>query len=284
MKNSLIISLVSNIIVAALKLIGGLIFGLSSLLADGIHTSTDVITNIISIISTKLTKKRKNKKYPLGFGMLEYIFNVGIGLLITLIGVFILFRSFHISTTIPNLKVLWILAISFIIKGISIYLLRIQGEKENNKVLLLLSEESKADLYSTIMVFFITICLQWKEQVPLLGYLDNIGGFLISLLIFKTAFVILKDNLNHLIGINELDETKYTKTKEIVESYEGVKLENVEFISYGSYYFVDIDILMDENTTLKKITKIESNIRNKLRLSNMKVKYVNINTKSNEKK
>ncbi|MGM9834512.1 MAG: cation diffusion facilitator family transporter [Bacilli bacterium] len=284
MQNSLIISLISNTIIATLKLIGGLIFGLSSLLADGIHTSTDVITNIISIISSKLTKKRKNKKYPLGFGMLEYIFNVGIGLLITLIGVFLLFRSFHISTIIPSLKVLWILAISFILKGISIYLLNKQGNKEQNKVLIMLAEESKADLYSTIMVFFITIFLQWQNQIPLLRYLDNIGGFLISLLIFKTAFVIIKDNLNHLIGINELDKTKYEKTKEIVESFPNVKLENVEFISYGSYYFVDIDILMNENTTLKKVTKIESSIRNRLKLSNMKVKYVNINTMPNEKK
>lgn len=140
-EKSLIVSLIINFIISVTKFLGGLIFNLSSLFADGIHTTSDFISNIISIISFKLSKKRKNKKYPFGFGMIEYMFNVLVGIIVLIVGISILTRSFHINNTIPNLKVLYIMIICLILKCISISYLKKQGKNENNKVLLLQAEE-----------------------------------------------------------------------------------------------------------------------------------------------
>lgn len=277
-EKSLLISLLINFIIAITKFTGGLIFNLSSLFADGIHTTSDFVSNVISIISFKLSKKRKNKKYPFGFGMIEYIFNVLVGLIVLLVGVFILIRSFHINNTIPSLRVLYIIGISLILKYISITYLKKQGIYENNKVLLLQAEEGKMDLYSTIMVFLITIILQFSNKLPFLKYIDNIGSFIISILIFKTSFHILKENLSHLLGVNELDEEKYNLVKRIVNEYQDVKLNDVKFISYGHYYLVDIELIMNPNIPLKKVIRIENGIKRKIQ-NRISTKYINIDTK-----
>lgn len=277
-EKSLIVSLIINFIIAITKFLSGLIFNLSSLFADGIHTTSDFISNIISIISFKLSKKRKNKKYPFGFGMIEYMFNVLVGLIVLLVGIFILFRSFHINNTIPNLKVLYIMIICLILKFISISYLKKQGKNENNKVLLLQAEEGKMDLYSSIMVAFIIIILQFSDEFEYLKYVDNIGSFIISILILKTSLHILKENILHLLGINELDEEKYVLVKKIINTYKDVTLDDVKFISYGHYYLVDIELIMKPNIPLKKVIRIENGIKRKL-MNRISAKYININTK-----
>lgn len=134
------------------------------------------------------------------------------------------------------------------------------------------------DLYSSIMVTFIIIILQFSDEFEYLKYVDNIGSFIISILIFKTSFHILKENILHLLGINELDEEKYDLVKKIISTYKDVTLDDVKFISYGHYYLVDIELIMNPNIPLKKVIRIENGIKRRL-MNRISTKYININTK-----
>lgn len=63
----LIYSMVNNLIIAAMKIVGGVIFGLSSLFADGLHTISDFITDIILMVGVKISNKKATKHHPFGF-------------------------------------------------------------------------------------------------------------------------------------------------------------------------------------------------------------------------
>ena len=65
-----IITMFFNLIIATIKLLTGIIFGFSSLMADSLQSYTDFITDIISMIASKVGKKRANKKYTFGYGMI----------------------------------------------------------------------------------------------------------------------------------------------------------------------------------------------------------------------
>ena len=67
----LIYSMINNLIISIAKIAGGLILGLSSLLADGLHTFCDFATDIICMIGTKISKHRPTKKYPFGRTFLQ---------------------------------------------------------------------------------------------------------------------------------------------------------------------------------------------------------------------
>jgi len=283
MKNkSIIVSLVINLVISILKFISGFIFNVSSLFADGIYTLIDFLTNLFSIISDNIAKKRKTKKHPLGYGMIQYILRFVIGFITFLVGIYIFVRSFHVIDSIPSINVIYIIALSFILKFISIFYLRKEGLKENNKNLLFQANSAKTDLYSTLMVFFIILVLQFGNLNENIKYIDNIGSFIISFMIFKTAFIIIKDSFYYLVGSNDIDDIKYNKVYKIINNYKNIELKNVEFISYGPYYLVDIDLYMDPNTTLRKVTKIEKEIIRKLKVLNLNIKLVNINTEAKE--
>ena len=81
----LIYSMINNLVISTLKIIGGFILGLSSLLADGLHTFCDFITDIICIVGAKLAKRRPTKRHPFGYGKFEYLTNQFIGVILFLL-------------------------------------------------------------------------------------------------------------------------------------------------------------------------------------------------------
>ena len=63
----LIFSMVSNFIIAVFKIIGGYVFRFSSLFADGLQTFSDFVTDIVSFLGAKFSKKQPTKSHPFGF-------------------------------------------------------------------------------------------------------------------------------------------------------------------------------------------------------------------------
>ena len=61
----LIYSMINNLVIASIKVFGGLFYGLGSLLADGLHTFSDFITDIVCLIGSKISKKKPTKYHPI---------------------------------------------------------------------------------------------------------------------------------------------------------------------------------------------------------------------------
>ena len=58
---TLIYSMVNNLVISLLKIVGGLTMNLGSLVADGMHTFSDFITDIVCLIGSKISKKKPTK-------------------------------------------------------------------------------------------------------------------------------------------------------------------------------------------------------------------------------
>ena len=100
----IIITTILNLIVAILKLISGLTFSFSTLIADSIQSFIDFITDITSLVANKIGKRRANKTYPFGYGQIYYVANLFTGFLLFLIGIFILYQFFFFEGEFtPNL-------------------------------------------------------------------------------------------------------------------------------------------------------------------------------------
>ena len=83
-----------NLIVAIIKLVTGLVFSFSTLIADSVQSFMDVITDITSLIANKIGKRRANKTFPFGYGQVYSVANLFTGALLFLIGIFILYQFF----------------------------------------------------------------------------------------------------------------------------------------------------------------------------------------------
>ena len=274
---TLIYSMINNLIIAIIKVVGGLFFHLGSLLADGMHTFSDFITDIVCLIGAKISKKKPTKYHPFGFGKVEYLTNLFVGIVLLLLGLYIIIGSFGKELVIPPLSILWLLSIVFVLKVIAIFIMHRMGEKINSQLLITSVKESKADLYSTIGVAIITILLQFTNQLPILKYADIIGSILIGLIVLKTSFNVIIDNSMSLIGEVEEDVDVINNVKKTIMSIDGIIKEKSILIKYGAYYRLQLSVELDPQLSLKQVTKLEEKIRKTIvKNKALNIKYVTI--------
>ena len=281
----LIYSMINNLIIAITKIFGGLFYNLSSLFADGLHTFCDFVTDIICLIGTKIAKKRPTKYHPFGFGKVEYLTNLFIGIILFALGLYIIIHGFGKKAIIPPTSILWLLLIALVLKIIAIIIMHKIGNKINSQILITSVSESKADLYSSIAVIVITILLQFSDKFPILKHIDLIGSILIGLLVLKTAFDIIKENSLCLIGKVEENKEEIKKVEDFISDINGVKDQEIKLIKYGSYYKLQLTLELDSKLTLRQVTNLERKIKKQvIRHRSLKIKHITIYVTNNIEK
>lgn len=284
-RKSLIYSMINNLIISIAKVLGGIFFNLSSLFADGMHTFADFITDIFALIGAKISKKRPTKIHPFGFGRTEYITNLMIGVIIIILGVYILIGSFEKEPVIPSLMVIILLVILSIMKIVAIIYLNKCGKKLNSSILLTASKESMTDVYSTIGVIIIVIIMQFSNQIPVLEYADLVGSILIAILVIKTGIPIIRQNVLNLIGEVDIEESHVSLVKDILDNFKQIDKSHIQLIKYGSYYKIHLTLELNPKLTLMKINKLEKEIIKSLKkIKQVKIKYINIDVVPSLKK
>lgn len=273
----LIFSMFSNLVISVFKIVGGILFQFSSLLADGLQTFSDFITDIVSFLGAKFSKKRPTKSHPFGFGKVEYLTNLFVGVLLLLLSIFIIINGIFSTWHIPDISVLWFLLICFVIKLVVIFFLYYVGKKINSQLLITSFSESKMDLYSSFGVIIAIILLQFSRDVYIFRYIDLIVGVIIGLLVFKTALEILIENSMNLIGKVEVDSKLSKEIEEFLLNIPGVEKVKLFLIRYGKYYKLQLIVEMDSRLTLRQVTNLEEKIKKLLvRHRNFHVKYPTI--------
>ena len=273
----IIYSMINYLIISSLKIVGGLLLGLSSLMADGLHTFVDFITDIISIIGIKFSKKKPTKHHPFGYGKIEYLTNLYIGVILFLLGTFIIVHGLISKTVIPPISLLGVLLVALGLKLAAILTMHIVGEKIHSQLLITSTEESKTDLYSSIGVLFITIILQFANKYEFLTYLNVIGTVLIGLYVIKTAIEIMAHNSMSLIGETIEDEETINKINKYLKEFKDIEDTRIRLIKYGSYYKLELGLDVTDNMSLRRITILENKVRKGIiRHRSLKVKYVSI--------
>lgn len=281
----LIYSMLNNLIIAIIKILGGAFYGLGSLFADGMHTFSDFVTDIVCLVGAKISKKKPTKYHPFGFGKVEYLTNLFVGIVLFDLSLYIMISSFFKKTVIPPISILWLILIAFTLKLIAILVMHKVGEKIHSQLLITSVKESMADLYSSIGVAIITIVLQFSNKYPILDYADLLGSLLIGVLVLKTSLEIMIDNSLSLIGEVEKNQEEYEKINELLDSNKRIKDYKYELIKYGSYYKLQLTLELDSKLSLRQVTNLETKLRKEIiRQRKLKVKYVTIYVTNDLKK
>ena len=267
-------SMINNLLIAIIKVVGGLFFHLGSLFADGLHTFSDFITDIVSMVGARITKKRPTKIHPAGFGQVEYLTNIFVGFLLFMLALFIIISAFFKESIIPPLTVLYLLAVTFILKFIAILVMNKIGKKIHSNVLLTSVSESKTDLYSTIGVIIITILLQFSKYIPILKYVDLIGSIIIGLIVLKTSLEIIISNSLSIIGEAEINDEIISELQKFLTKFKKINNSHIVLFKYGPYYKLQLTLELARGLSLNQAERLITKIRRDIILQrHFKIKY-----------
>lgn len=279
MKENKIITItaVFNLIVAFLKLISGLTFSFSTLIADSIQSFIDFFTDITSIIANKVGKRRANKTYPFGYGQVYYLANLFTGFLLFLIGIFILYQFFFFNGKFePSISIAIVLVIVLVLKMIVIKLLQNYGKKFKCELMIEASKESKADFISTCVVLAVLILAFMEEYIPDFINIDKIGSLGMSIYVFYTSIKMMISNIRGMLTTDEENSEIKEEIEKELEKIKNIQIKKVRVIKMSAYYNLFLQVRVDENITIKKYLALEKKVKSQLKASNKLIRFIDI--------
>lgn len=273
----LVKSLIVNILLTLTKFVFGIIYKSKVLVADGIHSLSDLATDVVSIYGSKLSLKPADNEHPYGHGKIEYLTSIVIGAVILALALSLLGNSLNAKTTITSNMVLYVTIFTILAKYlISRYILS-KGVKYKSNLLIASGKESRADVISSAIVIITYFLSKLSSYSKIFLYSDTIGTFIIGLIILKTAYRILKENIVSILGEIEQDEEYLDKIRKIIlENSEVVNIEELNIIKYGHYYQANITINMDSDVTLEDACLVSDRIKKKLINKKTRISYAKI--------
>ena len=273
----IIITIVLNFVVAVLKLVSGLAFSFSTLIADSIQSFIDFITDITSLIANKIGKRRANKTYPFGYGQVYYLANLFTGFLLFLIGIFILYQFFFFNAKFtPNINIAIMLLVVLALKSLVVFLLEKYGKTYKSELMIESAKESKADFISTCVVLVILIISFFEEYIPNYINVDKIGSLGMAIYVFYASIKMIISNIKGMltndIENNELKEEIENELKDFPKFH----FNKIQVIKMSAYYSVFLQIKVDEKISIKQYIALEKKLKSKLKSKNKLIRFIDI--------
>ena len=217
------VSIITNTFLSFIKIIIGFICKSSALLADGVHSFSDLLTDFFAIIGNIMAKKPADEKHPYGHGKIEYLTSIGISMVIIILGLTIINNSMHSKVVMSSLIVSIVSLITITLKYLlSEYIIR-KGKKLENNILIASGKESRADVISSLVVFISAILSVFSKYIEVFKYSDKIAGIIVGILIIRTGFLILKENISIILGEQEIKGETLSKIRKIILNNKDIK-------------------------------------------------------------
>lgn len=277
---TLLVSIIVNMALVISKLIIGFLGSSKALIANGIHSLTDMITDIIAIVGNNLSRKPADTRHPYGYGQIEYVTNIIMGLTILILGITQIFSAFSSNIDMPSNIIIYVSIIAMVVKYALSRYITLKGKKYKSGLLIVSGFESKADALTTLFVIISALLSKLTVYNELYKYSDNVCTFVIGLYISYVSLKILKENAFDLIDKVEDNQELINKIKKkILKNIEIKDVTSLSLIKYGTYYTANVEIALNKNTKLKDIEEINKKLEKQLVNRRTRISYLVLSTK-----
>lgn len=264
-------TIVVNVLLSAFKIIAGIFGHSSAMIADGIHTVSDVVTTVIVILGLSISSKEADSDHPYGHEKFESALAKLISILLFATGFYIGYGAIKnlISGEYsqPGFIALVAAAASILVKeGIYWYTL-ITARKIQSIGMEADAWHHRSDALSSIGTFLGILGARFG-----LSFLDPVAAIIVSIFVMKVGIDLYLKSMDELV-----DKSADAKTLEEIKfftfSVEGVEeINDLKTRVFGNKIYVDLEISVDRNLSVEEGHYIAENVHNSIEnnISNVK--------------
>ena len=252
-----------NLILAVIKFIGGIIGNSAAMIADAVHSISDLLTDVIVLITHKVGQKPKDKDHPYGHGRAESIGTTAIGFFIILAGVGLAYEAWEIIQSelnnIPEPLAAGAALISIFSKEWLFRYTRSVSEKSNSSLLLANAWHHRSDAISSIAALIGIIG-------AMVGFptLDPIAAAMVSFMIIKVGYEFTLGGFRELMDTG-LSGQDIQKIQAAIDNVSGViKSHDLRTRKIGGKILMDVHIQVDDDLTVTEGHEVAERVRREL--------------------
>jgi cation diffusion facilitator family transporter len=261
----------ANVLLSAGKLAAGIVGRSGAMIADGVHSISDFATDLVVMIFVRVSAMPKDEDHDYGHGKFETLATIIIGLALFAVAAGIFWKSINLVVAVangqtieqPEAIALVAAAVSILVKEILFRYTRRVGERVDSQVVVANAWHHRSDALSSIGTLLGIGGAYFLGQKW--AVLDPIAAIIVSLLIAKVAYDLVKP------GIGEMLERSLPKEQE--EEIESIVLSHKHFSDVhnlktrriGSGIAIELHVRVPGNMTVRESHASTVDVERKLR-------------------
>lgn len=260
-----------NLILSAGKIVAGIVGRSGAMLADGIHSLSDFITDMIVLVFIGVSGKASDDTHQYGHGKFETFATMLISLALLVVGGGILYSGFHkiyLSITgvvidKPGMIALIAAVVSIVAKEVLFQYTVREGKAINSQAVVANGWHHRSDVFSSVGTMLgiagaIYLGEEWRV-------LDPMASIVVSILIIKVAFDLGRPSVDELLEKALPGEVEQEITT-CITAVEGVKtFHRLKTRKNGMSYVIDVHVKIDPEVSFVKSHDIATEVEKALR-------------------
>jgi cation diffusion facilitator family transporter len=257
------LNLFGNTLLLFIKLLGG-IFGRSqALVADAVHSLSDVIISLMLMVSLKISSVPPDDDHHWGHGNVEYIASTIIGVLLVCAAITITAASMISIITgnidDPGILAVWAAFISIVTNEILCRQGICVGEQTNSPVTIANAREKRSDAFTSLAALIGVFGARMGIKV-----LDPIAAIIVG-------FMIARFGLNTLLeGIKGISDRSFNKqlltdVRKLILKEKGIKgIRRLRARQIGQKHWIDLEAKFDPQIKVCDVKETITNVKQKV--------------------
>jgi cation diffusion facilitator family transporter len=266
-----VIGAIVNIILTLLKIIAGVFGRSAAMVADGIHSLSDLLSDIVVLAFTHISSKGKDKNHSFGHGKFETLATLIVSVILAAVGGRLMVNGVKSiieaingnSIPVPGTIALWAAIISIVSKEILYQATIRTAKRANSPVAMANAWHHRSDALSSIgSLAGIAGAMVLGENWTIL---DPIASCCISIAIIIVAVKMALPSLEELLETSLPDEIE----KDIISVANSVQgVENIHELKTrrnGVSYIIDAHIVVNPRISVTEAHNIATDVENAIR-------------------
>ena len=250
-RNVTLIGALVNVILIGLKLTAGIFGKSNALIADGVHSISDLFTDVVVLVGIWRGRRPADEKHPFGHGRIETLSTAIVGLSLVATALYLgsqaamdiyLRHEFH-----PNVLAIIGAGISIVFKEVLYRYTVRAGRRMKSQLVVANAWHHRSDALSSVAVLAGVSLAQIK---PSWHIFDSFATLLVSFFIIKVGLDILGDTFRELSDAAPAVET-LNSVRQCALSVEGVmNAHDLRVRTSGGRHQIEIHIVVDGDLTV----------------------------------
>jgi cation diffusion facilitator family transporter len=252
-----------NALLGIIKLISGYLFHSHALVADGIHSFSDLLTDCMVLFASKYGSLDADASHPYGHQRIETAATLFLALLLIVAGFGISWDALNelikSDNTLPNWLAVPVILISIFSNEILFHYTRYIGKLINSELITANAWHHRSDAASSLVVL-----------VGLVGsiagyiFLDAVAAVIVGLMIIKMGCTYGWTSVTELVD-TAVDSVLLKQIEHIIKSTDGVqKIHQLRSRFMGGDVLIDVHILVSPKISVSEGHYIAQHVHNKL--------------------
>ncbi len=246
---AIIVGAIANLLLSIFKFAGGILGNSVALVADAIHSLSDLVTDVIVLFTHRIGKMPQDKDHPYGHGRAETIGATIIGLFIIATGIGVIHEVWQSINEgfgkTPGLLAVIAATLSILInEGLYHYTLRV-GKTTQSPSLVANAWHHRTDAISSAAALIGIIGA--KQGFP---FMDPLAGVVVGCMIVKVGIDITRQGVRDLMDTALSDEHTQKIHTILSEIPEVLHFHDLRSRAIGGEFLIDVHILVDPEMTV----------------------------------